>query len=122
MRSLLLAGSLFLLCCLGCTRNRGENGDVYVRINNTANLLLEDVQVGNTVVGTVGIGAMSGYVRMENTVYGPYCQFKSGTQSITAGYLVCGTPPPAPVSPGHYTFTVEPLNTDGFYPMTMVKD
>jgi hypothetical protein len=115
----------YLLMCMilsiGCTRSREDVRTVNVRIKNGTGVLLEGATIGGADYGNVGGGATTGYITAMQTIYGGYCQFKINGQELFAGVFVCGTPMPAGLAPGNYTFVVGPPIT-GYFTVTVIKD
>lgn len=116
--SLLIA----ILLLAGCKKQSAppEAGDVWIRIENNSGILLENSTVGAATFGDVTDGQVTEYKKMEEPVYSAYCGFTKNGQFTTAGYLVCGTPPPPPFEPGYYTFKVMPL-VNGFHAIVVEK-
>jgi hypothetical protein len=117
--------SIFLSAVLifsACSREKEEStGEVWVRIENATNSAIEDVSIEIQNYGNLVSGAVTEYSQINFPIYAPYCSFMIGKQAFRAGWGVCGTPLPPPMSSGYYTFKVVNSPTPGYYTIELEK-
>jgi hypothetical protein len=113
---------LSVIIFTGCSKNK--NGpvteEVWVRIENKTNLLLENATVGNTVYGNLASGILTEYSKISEPIYAGYCVFDINNQQSGAGYGVCGSPLPPAFENGYYTFKIKP-GSQGYLELEVIK-
>jgi hypothetical protein len=119
MKKLLILLPLLTLI-MSCGKDNTDKGKVFIRVQNTAGFTLQNANIATVLYGDVAEGFTTSYKAMPVNIYAGYCNYTHDSTERSAGYLICGSPLPAPFEPGHYTFLIEPP-VAGFTGITVTK-
>ena len=112
----------FSTLLLSCRKNETNivSDKVQVRIENVTGFTLENAKVADINYGNITNRQVTDYKVLNEPIYAAYCMFNVGGIQSGAGVFVCGTPMPAPVDPGYYTFRIMPA-VNGYNSITVIK-
>jgi hypothetical protein len=119
MKKLLIVLPLLILI-MSCGKDNKDKGKVFIRVQNTAGFTLQNANIATLSYGDVADGSTTLYKAMPVNIYSAYCNYTHNSTELSAGYRVCGSPPPPPFEPGYYTFLIEPP-VAGFIGITVTR-
>jgi hypothetical protein len=113
---------LLVALLTGCSKSqdRDANGEVFIRFENETAQQLDNVKIGNTSWGNLAPGNRTEYRKLDIPIYSAACQLTQNGTEMVVGTMVCGTPMPAPISDGYYTFKFNELA--GYLDIKAIKD
>ena len=122
MSRLLYTCFLLVVLCDSCSKDRAPfTPAVNLRLENSTPLTLDSVIVGGTNFGRILPYQLTTYQLIIHPIYAAGFSFKKDTVRTYAGIGACGTPMPAPFSPGFYTFHLIAVDAMGTITVTVSK-